>query len=242
MDARTCSTGMSTDDKRRTAPASDGSTPSRGASSAEDGFDALYADIARGLVHQTYLLTGQRRLAFESVEWAFHHAWEHWPEVAADPDPVVWLRTAAYDYALSPWHRLRPSRKNPDLPVTDATHQALLDLAPPHRRALLLCDGLGFSLDHAAREMQSSTPAATSRLLNARTHIAQRLPGPDDPSAVRQRLHALTDAVSIATVPHARSVRTSSEERTRLQTRTVFAAIGTLLFTIAVAMILTPGH
>ncbi|WP_329343073.1 sigma-70 family RNA polymerase sigma factor [Streptomyces sp. NBC_00663] len=233
---------MNTADKVRTARASDGSRPLRVAASAEDGFDALYADIARSLVHQTYLLTGQRRLAFESVEWAFHHAWEHWPEVAADPDPVIWLRTAAYDYALSPWHRLRPPRRNPDLPVTDATHRALLDLPPPYRRALLLCDGLGFSLDHAAREMQSSTPAATNRLRNARTHIAQRLPAPDDPGAVQQRLHALTDAVSIATVPHARSVRTSSEERTRLQTRTVFAAMGTLLLTIAVAIILTPGH
>ena len=50
-------------------------------------FDALYAFCAPALVRQTYLLTGRRELARESVERAFQLAWQRWPEVARDPDP-----------------------------------------------------------------------------------------------------------------------------------------------------------
>ncbi|NEC51136.1 helix-turn-helix domain-containing protein, partial [Actinospica acidiphila] len=70
-------------------------------------FDALYAYCAPALVRQAYLLTGRRDLAHESVERAFQRAWDHWPEVARDPDPAGWVRAAAHDWALSPWHRLR---------------------------------------------------------------------------------------------------------------------------------------
>lgn len=68
----------------------------------EGAFDALYAHAAPGLVHQTYLLTGRRGLSRESVEHAFLLAWQRWPEVAVDRDPVGWVRAAAYEYALSP--------------------------------------------------------------------------------------------------------------------------------------------
>ncbi len=65
-------------------------------------FDALYAYCAPALVRQAYLLTGRRDLAHESVERAFQRAWDHWPEVARDPDPPGWVRAAAHDWALSP--------------------------------------------------------------------------------------------------------------------------------------------
>uniref|UniRef100_UPI0011801B72 helix-turn-helix domain-containing protein n=1 Tax=Streptomyces sp. NRRL B-24572 TaxID=1962156 RepID=UPI0011801B72 len=92
-------------------PAAPGLTPEAPAEPAvpgltpEEAFDALYAYIAPGLVHQTYLLTGRRGLSREAVEHAFHHAWQRWPEVAVDADPAGWVRAAAYEYALSPWHR-----------------------------------------------------------------------------------------------------------------------------------------
>lgn len=65
-------------------------------------FDALYAYCAPTLVQQTYLLTGQHRLAREAVEQAFQLAWQRWPEVAVDRDPAGWVRAAAHEYALSP--------------------------------------------------------------------------------------------------------------------------------------------
>lgn len=65
-------------------------------------FDALYAFCAPALVRQTYLLTGRRELARESVERAFQLAWQSWPEVALDRDPAGWVRATAYECALSP--------------------------------------------------------------------------------------------------------------------------------------------
>ncbi|MBK3582089.1 helix-turn-helix domain-containing protein, partial [Streptomyces sp. MBT65] len=77
-------------------------------------FDALYAFCAPALVRQAYLLTGRRELARESVERAFQVAWQRWPEVAVDRDPAGWVRSVAYEYALSPWHRFRPRYRHPE--------------------------------------------------------------------------------------------------------------------------------
>ncbi|WP_449344831.1 sigma factor-like helix-turn-helix DNA-binding protein, partial [Streptomyces narbonensis] len=168
-------------------PAVPGLTPA-------EAFDALYAYAAPGLVHQTYLLTGRRRLSRESVEYAFHHAWEHWPEVAVDPDPVGWVRAASYEYALS-WHRFRRAHKHPDSPPAEANRRALLgallELPPPYRRTVLLYDGLGLDLPETAAETEASTPAAANRLLHARTVLGKRIPELAEPEALHRQLSRL---------------------------------------------------
>lgn len=209
----------------------------------EQAFDALYAYVAPGLVHQTYLLTGRRSLSRESVEHAFHHAWQHWPEVAVDRDPAGWVRAAAYEYALSPWHRFRRRHRHPDSAPTEASRRALLtallELPAPYRRTVLLYDGLGLDLPETAAETEASTPAAGNRLLHARTVIGQRVPGLADPEALQRRLSALVAEAPTATLPPARTVRTSSERRSRLLTRAVFgvsaALIGVTAFTLSTA-------
>ncbi|MFD3944183.1 sigma factor-like helix-turn-helix DNA-binding protein [Streptomyces sp. NPDC058579] len=209
----------------------------------EEAFDALYAHAAPGLVHQTYLLTGRRRLSREAVEHAFLHAWQHWPEVAVDRDPVGWVRAAAYEYALSPWHRLRRGHKHPDAPPTEAGRRdllaALLELPPPYRRTVLLYDGLGLDLPDTAAETEASTPAAANRLLHARTVIGERVPELADPDALHRRLGALVEEAPTTTLAEARSVRTGSERQARMWTRAVLAVtaalIGVTAFTAATA-------
>ncbi|APE23455.1 MULTISPECIES: sigma factor-like helix-turn-helix DNA-binding protein [Streptomyces] len=217
-------------------PAVPGLTP-------EEAFDALYAHAAPGLVHQTYLLSGRRRLSREAVEYAFHHAWQHWPEVAVDPDPVGWVRATAYEYALSPWHRLRRAHKHPDAPPTEANRRALLtallELPPPYRRTVLLYDGLGLDLPETAAETEASTPAAANRLLHARTVLGKRVPELAEPEALHRRLSALVTEAPTATLPAARAVRTGSERRTRTWTRAVLGVTAVLIgvtgFTAATA-------
>ncbi|MCX5228168.1 helix-turn-helix domain-containing protein [Streptomyces sp. NBC_00233] len=217
-------------------PAVPGRTP-------EEAFDALYAQAAPGLVHQTYLLTGRRRLSRESVEQAFHRAWEHWPEVARDADPVGWVRATAYEYALSPWHRLRRTHKHPDAPPTEAGRRALLtallDLPAPYRRTVLLYEGLGLDLPETAAETEASTPAAANRLLHARTVLAQRVPELADPDALHERLGALVTEAPTTTLPAARTVRGGSERRMRTWTRAVLGVTAVLIgvtgFTAATA-------
>ncbi|MFC9393443.1 sigma factor-like helix-turn-helix DNA-binding protein [Streptomyces sp. NPDC057027] len=218
------------------APAEPGLTP-------EEAFDALYAYAAPGLVHQTYLLTGRRGLSREAVERAFHHAWDHWPEVAVDADPVGWVRATAYEYALSPWHRFRRAHKHPDAPPTEANLRALLgallELPPPYRRTVLLYDGLGLDLPETAAETEASTPAAANRLLHARTVIGERLPELAEPEALHRRLSALVAEAPTATLPAARTIRSGSERQRRKWTQVVLGVTAVLIgvtgFTVATA-------
>ncbi|MFE7620030.1 sigma factor-like helix-turn-helix DNA-binding protein [Streptomyces sp. NPDC057496] len=153
--------------------------------SPAEAFDALYRHCAEALFRQAFLLTGRRALARESVAQAFALAWDRWPEVAVDRDPVGWVRAAAYEYAVSPWHRLRRAHRHPDPPQAEPGARALLDalleLPPSYRRTLLLHDGVGLDLPDTAAETEASTPAAASRLMNARAAIAERLSAPTEP-------------------------------------------------------------
>ncbi|MFJ4871054.1 helix-turn-helix domain-containing protein [Streptomyces sp. NPDC088757] len=212
--------------ERVEGPAVPGLTP-------EEAFDALYAHAAPGLVHQAYLLTGRRALSREAVERAFQQAWHRWPEVAVDADPVGWVRATAYEYALSPWHRLRRAHKHPDAPPAEAVRgerelvSALLELPPPYRRTVVLYDGLGLDLPDTAAETEATTPAAAHRLLHARTVLARRDPGLADPEELRRRLNVpVTEA---AALPAARAVRTGGEHRARAWTRAVVGVTAALV-------------
>ncbi|MQS35837.1 sigma factor-like helix-turn-helix DNA-binding protein [Streptomyces katsurahamanus] len=208
-----------------------------------EAFDALYGHAAPSLVRQSYLLTGRQRLSHESVERAFHLAWQHWPEVARDRDPVGWVRAAAYEFAMSPWQRLRPAHRNADAPPLDPERRALLDalleLPPAYRRTLILYDGLGLDLPETAAETEASTPAAASRVLHARESIAGRLPGLDTPEALHQQLIALADACPTPQPAPAQSVREGSERRVWFWTRTALTVTALIVsatgFTLATA-------
>lgn len=219
--------------------------PSRGTTPAE-AFDTLCATCAPGLVRQTYLLTGRRTLAQESVERAFQLAWQRWPEVAVDRDPAGWVRAAAYEYAMSPWHRLRPAYRQPDAPPALAADRAflavLMSLPPAQRRTLLLYDGVGLDLPETAAETEASTPAAANRLLNAREAIASKLPDQAaTPDALHQRLGELCSAEKLRP-PNAGRVRTGSEDRARFWTRAAIAFTALIVGATALTLRTAPTH
>lgn len=205
-------------------------------------FDALYDRAAPALVRQAFLLTGRRALAQAAVEHAFRQAWGRWPEVATDPDPVGWVRSTAYEYALSPWPRLRLSHRRSDKaapaePLDRMVLNALLDLPPAHRRTVLLYDGIGLDLPDTAAETEASTPAAGNRLLHAHAALADRVPGladvpPEKQSALlRELLAAVRPSVPLEPRRTAAAVRVLTEHRARRWAR---AALG-LTAAIAVA-------
>ncbi|MER7637486.1 sigma factor-like helix-turn-helix DNA-binding protein [Streptomyces sp. NPDC126522] len=216
--------------------------PVRASLTPAQAFDALYAFCAPALVRQAYLLTGRRELARESVERAFQTAWQRWPEVAVDRDPAGWVRSVAYEYALSPWHRLRPRYRHPEPPPPDTSDRALLtallNLPPSYRRTLLLYDGVGLGLAETAAETEASTPAAANRLLHAREAIAAQLPDLSDPGELRRRMTELasTGRLHAAKPP---TVRFVGERRTVFWTRAAIAftvaIIGATTFTLRVA-------
>ncbi|MEU9332144.1 helix-turn-helix domain-containing protein [Streptomyces sp. NPDC048290] len=206
-------------------------------------FDALYTFCAPALVRQAYLLCGRRELARESVERAFQQAWQRWPEVAVDRDPAGWVRAAAYEYALSPWHRYRPRYRHPEAPPADAADRALLgtllELPPPHRRTLLLYDGVGLGLAETAAETEASTPAAANRLMHARESIAERLPDLADPEALHDRLARLASTERLRAA-QPKPVRLAGERRARFWTRAAIAFTVALIGATALTLRTAP--
>ncbi|MFI8190664.1 helix-turn-helix domain-containing protein [Streptomyces sp. NPDC085946] len=242
-------TAPATDDTPAAAragePRSPDEEPSRPASTLTpaQAFDSLYEYCAPALVRQTYLLTGRRELARESVERAFETAWHRWPEVARDRDPAGWVRAAAYDYALSPWHCFRPRCRRPEPPPADARDRALLDallgLPRHHRRALVLYDGVGLDLPETAAETEASTPAAANRLLHAHRAVAARLPDLADPAVLHRRLAELASAERLrAAAPQA--VRLGGERRARFWTRAAIAFTVALIGATALTLRTAP--
>lgn len=218
--------------------------------SPAEAFDALYRHAAAALFRQTYLLTGRRALSREAVGKAFEQAWQRWPEVAVDRDPVGWVRAAAYEYAMSPWRRLRREHRHPDPPPEAPGPRALLDallaLPPSYRRTLLLHDGVGLGLPETAAETEASTPAAAGRLVNARAAVAEQLPElaePSTPEAQSALLHEQLGALALAqpasSLPVPDLIRTGSERKAQLWTRAAIAftvlLIGLTLITLATA-------
>ncbi|WP_051871483.1 RNA polymerase sigma factor [Streptomyces sclerotialus] len=201
-------------------------------------FDALYDRHASAFARQAFLLTGRPELSREAVERGFQLAWQRWPEVARDRDPAGWVRAATHEYALSPWHRFRPSSfrspvKVPGTGRPDPLLAALLRLPPPYRRALLLHDAVGLELPETAAEVEASTPAAAGRLTYARQTLAGRLTelGLDGAPPARQRailcerLARLADDHPVRT-PTAHAVRTGGERSTRRTTRGAIGLTG----------------
>ncbi|MCK8435240.1 helix-turn-helix domain-containing protein [Streptomyces sp. D2-8] len=211
----------------------------------DQAFDALYAFCAPALVRQTYLLTGRRERARESVERAFQIAWQRWPEVARDRDPAGWVRAMAYECALSPWHRLRPRYRHPEPPPPDAFDRALMDtllkLPPCYRRTLVLYDGVGLGLPETAAETEASTRAAVNRLAHAREAVAERLPELADPETLHWRLVELasTERLRAAKPP---VVRKGGERRARFWTRAAIAFTVALIGATALTARTAPTH
>ncbi|MFJ3879901.1 helix-turn-helix domain-containing protein [Streptomyces sp. NPDC090077] len=218
---------------------------------AVEAFDALYDHAAAALVRQAYLLTGRRALALHSVEVAFRQAWGRWPEVATDRDPVGWVRSAAHEYALSPWHRFRRAHRHPDRPPADTADrillEALLALPPVHRRTVLLYDGVGLDLPDTAAETEASTPATGHRLLRAHAELARRIPlladvPPERRSAMlRERFAAVRPAVSLEPRPAA-VVRTVSEHRARRLARAALVLTAVIAASTGYTTVTAPDH
>ncbi|WP_405195547.1 helix-turn-helix domain-containing protein [Streptomyces anulatus] len=251
--AMTVVTEADTDAGRNTGTDAETGAAGERRPSPAGAFDELYARTAPGLVRQAYLLTGRRALARESVERAFQLAWHRWPEVAVDRDPAGWVRAAAYEYAMSPWHRLRRAHRHPDAPPTEpgkqALFEALLDLPPAYRRTLLLYDGVGLDLPETAAETEASTPAAAGRLMTARAAVAERLPElaavatPAEQSALlHDRLGGLARAEHVPVPRPARAVRTGSEDKARLWTRAAVAGVALLIAVTGLTLHTAPTH
>ncbi|MFI7277783.1 RNA polymerase sigma factor [Streptomyces sp. NPDC049879] len=214
-----------TDDPPRADPATAAPpdpTPTPGPDPTQ-AFDALHAAHATTLSRQAYLLTGCGMLADRAVGWAFRRAWERWPEVAGRSDPGGWVRAAAYDYALSPWHTFSPGHRRRTAEVAAGVLTAMVSLPPAYRRVVLLHDVMGLDIVRTALEAEATIGATERRAAHARELLAARLPALAE-AAPEERRDVLKDLMARALAGHdpqtptAESVRRAGERATRHRT------------------------
>ncbi|MFJ1793505.1 LuxR C-terminal-related transcriptional regulator [Kitasatospora griseola] len=229
---------------------------------APAGFADFAALVHTRLVQQTFLLTGHRHRAVHCVHLALGAAGRRWEEVSAGADPEGWVRSEAFDLALSPWHRAGPRRARvlrarrrikvaepvvPEPPTRltprdRALLKALQRLSRPRRRALVLHDTLGLSVERLALEVESSTAAAEARVRSARASLAREVPAlvgpdPDDPEFV-ERLGELLHNAAVHGCPGPRLPSPAllvADSRLRTGLLTGAAAALTVAVGIAVA-------
>jgi DNA-directed RNA polymerase specialized sigma24 family protein len=209
---------------------------------AEAAFDRLYERTAGDLLRQAEVLTGDLAVARRAVAYAFDMAWQRWPEVARDSDPVGWVRAAVHDYALSPWQRWLPGSRAHPLRPSSPLETALLELPPGHRRALLLYDGLGLDLPEAAVENEATTATMAARIMHAREEIVMAAPDLLEPDGadLPARLGALLDVGPDAEPPERPAgVRDASERGVRNRTLGAYALTGLIALVTLVAVLTT---
>jgi DNA-directed RNA polymerase specialized sigma24 family protein len=225
--------------------------PARRAGPAQAAFDLLHLRHATPFTRQAYLLSGHPEIAERAVAHAFRTAWERWPEVANDRDPAGWVRAAAHDYALSPWHTLVPGRLScpvhPGPPADRALLAGLLALPRPYRRCLLLHDGLGLGLAATAAETEASTAATRGRLEHARELLTTRVPELSGARAERRvplltdRLRLLLAAAHVGPPPPAAEVREGCERASRRRTGAAYG-LTALVTAVVAAALLAPSE
>ncbi|TDU06173.1 DNA-directed RNA polymerase specialized sigma24 family protein [Streptomyces sp. 846.5] len=218
-------------------------------------FEALHHDSYQRLTRQTYLLVGHRHRAAHCVRRAFQLAWSAWDVVSADPSPEGWVRAAAFDLALSRWHRNPLRHPEHSARLTEVDRRlltALLHLPRAQRRAVVLHDALGLDWQQTAAEIESSTPAAYGRVVRARLGLARMAPEAIGADARRRGFGrelgvllrgAAVRGCPLPQVPSPGLVR----QRSRLHERGVTAAAGVLALGMAGALVTgavvgTPWH
>lgn len=149
-------------------------------------FDAFYAATAKRLVSTVYAMTGDLAEAEDAVQEAYVRAWQRWERLTAQGDPLPWVRTVASRLAVSTWRRTRnrvlahrrhgPSVDVPELsPDRVALVDALRELTPQQRQAVVLFHLLDLPVEQVARETGVSSGTVRTRLSRARKVLGERL-------------------------------------------------------------------
>lgn len=149
-------------------------------------FDGLYLACRDRLVRQIFVFTGDETEARDHVQQAFEQAWMRWRRVAALNDPEAWVRLVAFNLAKNHRRYLRHVAPSGDAPETSTDtieeeqsmmdfRQALDQLAPEPKRALILYHLVGLSVMEVAAEMSVPVGTVTSWLHRGRTQLASEL-------------------------------------------------------------------
>jgi RNA polymerase sigma-70 factor (ECF subfamily) len=154
-------------------------------------FDAFFRDAGSRMVSFAFLLTGDLPLAQDLAQESLARAWQHWPDVGSYADPEAWARRVCHNLAVSHWRRVRLALGVHHLrdrervtPGPSPQHvllaAALRSLPSSQRQALVLHDGLGYTVAEVAAELGAPEGTVKSWLSRGRSSMARKLGLPDD--------------------------------------------------------------
>jgi RNA polymerase sigma-70 factor, ECF subfamily len=166
---------------------------STGPREEEDAFDRFFAAESDRLVGQAYLLVGDLNSAQDLAQRALERVWRHWAEVRHYERPDAWARRVLFNLVLN--EQRRQGREIASAifngPVIDgpserhvALVQALRQLPPDQRKAIVLHDGAGLRVHEVAAELQVPEGTVRSWLSRGRGKLAEALS--DEPRSERE--------------------------------------------------------
>lgn len=133
------------------------------------------------LVAQLCMITLDAGQAQELVQDAYARAWQRWSGVRELPDPTGWIRALAVRSSANRWRRLlrlrrpRPAASASTDPDHVAVLEALAQLTPHRRRALVLSDVAHLPIAEVARVEDITAVVAEARVLRGRDELARGL-------------------------------------------------------------------
>ncbi len=133
------------------------------------------------MVAQLCMITLDAGQAQELVQDAYARAWQRWSGVRELPDPTGWIRALAVRTSARRWRRLlrlgrsRAATTASAEPGHVAVLEALAQLTPHRRRALVLSDVAHVPIAEVARVENIAPSVAEARVLRGRDELARGL-------------------------------------------------------------------
>jgi len=233
------------------------------------GLGKLYAECARRIAEQVYLVVRDEQIAASAVHEAFARAGARWDDVRAHPSPEGWVRAEALRIAAGPMARLQLSyrrlrerdrrgarikgyertarrhRVNGHTPVPGDSRllDALAALSTVQVTALVLRHLAGLGPDRVALEMESTIGAAERRIHSAEGSLATAV-APHRPLADRQdigrQLSGLAGRVHLPLMPPDEAEELP-ERRARRALRLTGSAAAALALVLGLAVAIDGG-
>jgi DNA-directed RNA polymerase specialized sigma24 family protein len=176
-------------------------------------FDDFYVGTRRGLVVQTFALTGDLPASRNAVRDAYVAARHHWEKVGRSADPESWVRPRAWA-AAQRRRAARPIHRERHLDADQAaTIAALHKLPDAQRRTLVLTHLTDLPLHEVAREA-GFTLARLSALYDAGTDAVAASLG-CEPEEVGDHLAHLEAATVDVKLPRPSIIRRNGMRRRR---------------------------
>jgi RNA polymerase sigma-70 factor (ECF subfamily) len=155
----------------------------------QSAFAALIRHYDLDLRALAYRVLGDRDRMDDALQEAYLRAFHALPRFRGEAGPATWLYRIVYNACLDELRRernvvpLERIRDRPDprpsftetLPVRSRLEEALAELAPPDRAAVLLVDAYGFDYSSAAEILGVPEGTVASRLNRARAILRATL-------------------------------------------------------------------